>query len=140
MEIYEKKSGLILKTPPSQKSMFGKQKPTQTKIALSDPKIPAGVAKEINDKLRHLLSYTTEDHLFPKNEVKTIINALDNSKILDPACGSGAFPMGILHKMAHILSKLDPQNKRWKQRQIEKQTSQINQDIAYAEKIKDDKA
>ena len=87
-----------------------------------------------------MLSYSTEDHLFSKKEVEAIINALSLSKILDPACGSGAFPMGILHKMVHILSKLDPQNKQWKKRQIENQTREVKKDISYAEKIKDDKA
>lgn len=32
-------------------------------------------------------------------------------KILDPACGSGAFPMGILNRMVEILEKLDATNK-----------------------------
>lgn len=32
-------------------------------------------------------------------------------KILDPACGSGAFPMGILNRMVEILEKLDTKNK-----------------------------
>ena len=41
-------------------------------------------------------------------------------KILDPACGSGAFPMGILQKLVLILAKLDPRNERWKARQLEK--------------------
>ncbi|RZB31666.1 MAG: hypothetical protein SRB2_04635 [Desulfobacteraceae bacterium Eth-SRB2] len=140
IKCYQKKSGLIPKTPLSQKSMFGKQKPTQTKITASAPKISDKVTKEINDKLRHLLSYTEEDHLFSDSEVNVIMAALDDAKILDPACGSGAFPMGILHKMVHILSKLDPQNKQWKHRQIENQTRQIKQDVAYAEKIKDNKA
>ncbi|MCK5507155.1 MAG: N-6 DNA methylase, partial [Desulfobacterales bacterium] len=140
IELYEKESGFIQKTPPSQKNMFGKQKPIQTKIVLSKSKISAEVKKEINNKFLHLLSYSTEDHLFSKKEVKTIITALDNSKILDPACGSGAFPMGILHKLVYILSKLDPQNKQWKQRQIEKQTRQINEDVSYAKKINDEKA
>lgn len=140
IESYEKKSGLIPKTPPSQKSMFGKQKPIQTKIAPSESTIPAEAKTEFNAKLRHLLSYATEKHLFSENDVKVIIAALDNAKILDPACGSGAFPMGILHKIVHILSKLDPQNKQWKQRQIDNQTWQIKQDISHAEKIKDDKA
>ena len=27
--------------------------------------------------------------------------------MLDPACGSGAFPMGILQKLVHVLRKLD---------------------------------
>ncbi len=31
-------------------------------------------------------------------------------KILDPACGSGAFPMGILNKMVKVLEKLDCKN------------------------------
>ncbi|MGV0935601.1 Eco57I restriction-modification methylase domain-containing protein, partial [Empedobacter brevis] len=31
-------------------------------------------------------------------------------KILDPACGSGAFPMGILNRMVEVLEKLDAKN------------------------------
>jgi type I restriction-modification system DNA methylase subunit len=71
-------------------------------------------------KLRSLLSYSEEPHGFSDAEVDTLINAIDNAKILDPACGSGAFPMGMLHKMVHILHKLDPDNAKWKQRQIDK--------------------
>ena len=33
---------------------------------------------------------------------------------LDPAVGSGAFPMGMPHKLVHILSRADPQNAKWK--------------------------
>jgi hypothetical protein len=40
-----------------------------------------------------------------------VSKTLQEVKILDPACGSGAFPMGILNKMVHILEKLDRQNK-----------------------------
>ncbi|WP_336732725.1 Eco57I restriction-modification methylase domain-containing protein, partial [Chryseobacterium sp. VD8] len=36
---------------------------------------------------------------------------LRSVKILDPACGSGAFPMGILNRMVEILEKLDAKNK-----------------------------
>ncbi|MDR0205869.1 MAG: Eco57I restriction-modification methylase domain-containing protein [Bacteroidales bacterium] len=49
-----------------------------------------------------------------------ILNALDNLKILDPACGSGAFPMGILQKIVMVLQKLDPNAAWWKNKQIEK--------------------
>jgi hypothetical protein len=49
-----------------------------------------------------------------------LITAIDNLKILDPACGSGAFPMGILNKLAHILHQIDPKNEQWKNRQIAK--------------------
>ena len=40
--------------------------------------------------------------------VQTIIQTIKAVKILDPACGSGAFPMGILNRMIDILKKLDP--------------------------------
>ncbi len=36
-----------------------------------------------------------------------ISNALREIKVLDPACGSGAFPMGLLNKMVDLLSKLE---------------------------------
>jgi hypothetical protein len=67
-----------------------------------------------------LFEYTEEEHVFDGDETKTLIDAIDKCKILDPACGSGAFPMGVLHKMVHILHKLDPNNKQWEQRQIDK--------------------
>lgn len=74
----------------------------------------------LDDKLHQLLSY---DDIQPFEDEKTkeaILKAIDECKILDPACGSGAFPMGALQKMVHIIHKLDPQNERWKERQIEK--------------------
>jgi hypothetical protein len=89
-------------------------------------------------KLRILLSYSEEIPAFSNEEADAILEALDSAKILDPACGSGAFPMGILHKMVHIIHKLDPNNEKWKKRQIENQTKEIKQDIDHAERIKDD--
>jgi adenine-specific DNA-methyltransferase len=67
-----------------------------------------------------LFTYTEEDHGFSESEVATLITAIDEIKILDPACGSGAFPMGALHKLVYILGKLDPDNDRWKQTQLAK--------------------
>ena len=57
-------------------------------------------------KLRHLLAYNDEPHPFTETEVEHLIAAIDTLKILDPACGSGAFPMGILHKLVFLLGKL----------------------------------
>ncbi|MBS1633464.1 MAG: Eco57I restriction-modification methylase domain-containing protein, partial [Bacteroidetes bacterium] len=71
-------------------------------------------------RLRTLLSYSDNDLKFSNAEKEKLIHAIDNIKIIDPACGSGAFPMGILHKLVHILHKLDPKNELWEQRQIEK--------------------
>ena len=60
----------------------------------------------------------TEDHLIHAREIDPLIEAIDSLRIIDPACGSGAFPMGILHKLVMALGKIDPQNERWKARQI----------------------
>ncbi len=84
-------------------------------------------------KLRHLLAYNDEPHQFTDAEVEHLINAIDTLKILDPACGSGAFPMGILHKLVFLLGKLDPRNAQWRQRQIDR----VEKTIATAEKIDD---
>lgn len=60
-----------------------------------------------------------DDHLIDETEIESMIQAVDELKIIDPAVGSGAFPMGILNKLVLILQKLDPQNKHWKQRQLQ---------------------
>lgn len=44
---------------------------------------------------------------FSKGEERAILEALYSCKIIDPACGSGAFPMGILNCMTRLISRLD---------------------------------
>ena len=84
-------------------------------------------------KLRPLLAYNDEPHQFTDVETEQLITAIDTLKILDPACGSGAFPMGILHKLVFLLGKLDPRNAQWRQRQIDR----VQGAIAASEKIDD---
>lgn len=48
-----------------------------------------------------------------KASAKDILVALFKAKILDPACGSGAFPMGIMSAMVGILRTVDPDNLHW---------------------------
>ena len=48
-----------------------------------------------------------------KEYAKDILTALFKAKILDPACGSGAFPMGIMSAMVEILRTVDPNNLYW---------------------------
>lgn len=59
------------------------------------------------------------ENKFDTNETNKILEALSEVKILDPACGSGAFPMGALHKIIIALQKLDPDASWWKEKQIE---------------------
>ena len=76
--------------------------------------------KDFDYRVKDLISYSENPNPFNISETKSIIQALNDCKILDPACGSGAFPMGILHKMVHLLNKLDTENKLWKELQKEK--------------------
>jgi len=71
-------------------------------------------------RLCDLLAYNNEPDQFTEDEEQSLISAIDSIKVLDPACGSGAFPMGILHKLVFVLNKLDPQNEHWKERQAAK--------------------
>jgi hypothetical protein len=59
--------------------------------------------KDLQNLLREVFAYTEKAHPFDEEEVEALIDAIDTCKILDPACGSGAFPMGILHKLVFIL-------------------------------------
>lgn len=71
-------------------------------------------------RIRALLAYDDEVPKFSEKETEALIDAIDHLKALDPAVGSGAFPMGILHKLVLVLGKLDPDNERWKAKQIAK--------------------
>lgn len=82
-----------------------------------------------NLNLRHLLAYNTEAPKFSESEVAKIISSIDEVKVLDPACGSGAFPMGVLHKLVYLLQRLDPDNSRW--RELQKQKAIQKSDEAY---------
>lgn len=80
----------------------------------------AGIrAEDAQAGLDILFAYTERDHPFHEREVATLLEAIHTCKILDPACGSGAFPMGMLHKLVYIIHKLDPYNARWKRLQID---------------------
>jgi len=79
------------------------------------------------EQIRPLFQYTDEEHNLTETQVNELINALYHCKILDPACGSGAFPMGILQKLVHLLQKVDPENHYWEKVQKEKAQLEIQQ-------------
>jgi len=89
---------------------------------------------ELTNKLRALISYDFSENEFNENDTKILIKAIDDCKILDPACGSGAFPMGVLHKLVHILSKLDPNNHYWQRIQEKRAKSENAEFISRIEK------
>lgn len=76
--------------------------------------------KETQRKLDELFTYNDKPNPFSDEQTDALIRAIDACKILDPACGSGAFPMGALQKLVYILGKLDPRDELWEQRQLAK--------------------
>ena len=72
-------------------------------------------------KLRALITYDlSDDAEYPLNarEMEQAVKALSQARILDPACGSGAFPIGVLQKIVFMLQRIDPDAKLWFENQI----------------------
>lgn len=78
--------------------------------------------------LEILFSYTEKEHPFSTEEKLTMVEAIHNITILDPACGSGAFPMGMLQKLVYILEKLDLGHELWKQKILEETPAAIREE------------
>ena len=76
------------------------------------------IKTQIETNRLHPLFRLDTSAIFTKEETEKILIALDNLKILDPACGSGAFPIGIMQKIIIVLQKLDKDAVWWKTRQI----------------------
>ena len=81
-------------------------------------------AKLWDERLRYLFDYAKAfddaSEWFDSREADEVVRAISELKILDPAVGSGAFPMGVLHKLTLALRRLDPDNTRWEQLQKER--------------------
>ncbi|NLM00255.1 MAG: N-6 DNA methylase, partial [Treponema sp.] len=43
--------------------------------------------------------------IYDENNADKVVNAIKSITVLDPACGSGAFPMGMLQRMVHLIQK-----------------------------------
>ena len=70
------------------------------KTSISDEKIRAVITTTKHDDL---------DHPLDSNEKTKIVNAISDLQVLDPACGSGAFPMGMLQKLLWVITQVDPE-------------------------------
>ena len=92
--------------------------------ALSQKCTPTdGDAELWDEQLRYLFDYAKvcddASEWFDDKETDAIVKTISELKILDPAVGSGAFPMGMLHKLTLVLRRLDPDNTRWETLQKE---------------------
>ena len=102
---------------PSDQSPSFPRKPESISDSPSFPRKP----ESMSDRLRSLLDYdlADADTLFTPAEKTAIVRAIAETRALDPAVGSGAFPMGILHKLTLALRRLDPGNQLWRELQRE---------------------
>ncbi len=92
--------------------------------SLSESALPDDGDREfLSERLRYLLDYADAfndaESLFSPAEREAIVRAIAEIKILDPAVGSGAFPMSMLHKLTLALRRLDEHNELWETLQIE---------------------
>ncbi len=91
--------------------------------------------ESIEEKLNILFQSNSTENPFSPEETKRAVELVENVRIVDPAVGSGAFPMGALNKLVFILSKLDKNNALWKEAQL-KAANQIT-DPAVRSKVKE---
>lgn len=92
--------------------------PRQIVQYMTDESLIAYLAKDIdgnNDKAYRLISsLDLPDDIKADNDYcEKAINVLQNIKILDPACGSGAFPMGLLNRIVEIVCKIKPDTNKY---------------------------
>lgn len=80
----------------------------------------ASDGNKLAEDLRAILSYREEQPVIPEQTASELVTAIEELRIMDPACGSGAFPMGVLNKLVLLLQHLDPRNERWKEKQLAK--------------------
>ena len=85
------------------------------------------VGDDLETEYRKLIQYTDEEPNFTAEQRKAILQSIYQCKVLDPACGSGAFPMGMLQQMVHILNRIDPDNKEWKEMMVRNAISETSE-------------
>ena len=90
-----------------------------------------------NNKKIEDLVYLDKVDLSDSKFCAAIVNALDDIKILDPACGSGAFPMGMLNRIVQFLFLVDPDNNLWLSKYIKKLPPEL-QETTREELVKHD--
>lgn len=67
----------------------------------------AQISNDQRDSIYNLIFYAQVDD-FIQSKAKQLTNIITSLKILDPALGSGAFPMGLLNEILNVLHTLNP--------------------------------
>ena len=91
-----------------------------------------GDAGWLRERLSYLLDHSDAmgdaGELFEDEaEKRAVVAAIAGLRALDPAVGSGAFPMGVLQTLTLGLRRLDPDNALWEAFQIERATERAGE-------------
>lgn len=90
--------------------------PAPGELTLERPAdLPAADGEDLDAvRLRDLLSWSAEAPALTEAQADALVAAIERCRAIDPAVGSGAFPLGLLQKLVHVLSRLDPGGAKWK--------------------------
>ena len=91
-----------LNNPEPNSNLFGEKKPQQLTIEVKRYALKPDEKNKIEKSLENLFATNPDAGHLKKDEKNLLLQFLEQIKILDPACGSGAFPMGILHKLVEL--------------------------------------
>lgn len=85
-------------------TLFQDMEPKQTLLNFDPAKkaIADQRRKRLQEHLNKFFSPDCASHPFDKGDVPLVQQKLSEVKILDPACGSGAFPMGVLLRLMEL--------------------------------------
>ena len=89
------------------------------------------------ERLRYLLDYEDAGELFEPSDALAVVRAIAALKVLDPAVGSGAFPMAVLNKLTLALRRLDPKNEVWQN--LQKETAVERSNAAFETRDKEER-
>jgi adenine-specific DNA-methyltransferase len=101
--------------PRAQRLDFGPP-PDELDLKRPPPSPSAKHSGKDEGRLRTLFGFASRSHDFSPAQVDALVAAIESCKAIDPAVGSGAFPLGLLQKLVHVLDVLDPGGEKWKAR------------------------
>ena len=79
---------------------------------------------DMKDKIDRIFD-VEESIEYSDKERELILKNIHDMIILDPACGSGAFPLGILQRVFNVIDKLDPKHEYYKELTLKDVTDPI---------------
>jgi len=99
----------------------------QRSSSISKKKIDALVSYDKTDDLAHPMS---------EGEKIQVVKSISKFTALDPACGSGAFPIGLLQKLVYVLQEVDPDCSKWMDEQCSVLPREIRKKVRSALEVK----